>query len=153
MTKKLSNRTPTVCSFNKCSNLIQPTSYRARHMCLECEDRLAHLHTQKSATVWFNAWIASTRNRGGIITITSQDIAEIFPHDLLCPVFKVPFSMNETRGPGKRSPTIDRIDPNGDYTKGNVQIISGLANKMKQDATPAELETFARWALTEGTKQ
>ena len=42
------------------------------------------------------------------------------------------------RGIGKPihgSPTIDKINPKMGYTKGNVMVVSHLANSMKRDAT------------------
>jgi len=65
-----------------------------------------------------------------------------------CPVFGKPFV---ERGVGftNWSPSIDKIDPRKGYVKGNIQVISLLANCMKRDATPAQLKQFARWALKE----
>lgn len=64
----------------------------------------------------------------------------------VCPVFG--FELKPGRGkvtPG--SPSVDKIKPELGYTKGNIQVISHKANKMKQDATPEELRMFARWVL------
>ena len=41
------------------------------------------------------------------------------------------------------SPTIDRIDPTIGYTPSNIEVISDLANRMKQNATPEQLIKFA----------
>jgi hypothetical protein len=50
------------------------------------------------------------------------------------------------RGHGKpqdTSPSLDRIDPRKGYTRDNVWIISYRMNRIKNDATPEELETIA----------
>ena len=37
--------------------------------------------------------------------------------------------------------TIDRVDPDGGYVTGNVRVISMRANRIKSDASIAELES------------
>ena len=63
-----------------------------------------------------------------------------------CPVFGFDLVRNY-KVPQFNSPSVDRIDPSKGYVKGNVQVISQLANLMKQNATPVQLIQFAEWIL------
>lgn len=56
-----------------------------------------------------------------------------------CPILKVPLVCST-----RYSPSIDRICPDKGYIKGNIAVISNLANSMKANATPKELLIFAR---------
>jgi hypothetical protein len=71
---------------------------------------------------------------------------------LKCPVFGFNLQRNH-KVPLFNSPSVDRIDPTKGYTKDNVQIISQLANAMKQNATPKQLLQFARWILNTYEKE
>ena len=64
----------------------------------------------------------------------------------VCPVFGIDldWGMNGLNG---NSPSLDRIDPTKGYVKGNVMMMSDLANRMKQNATPEQLKQFSRYFL------
>jgi hypothetical protein len=84
--------------------------------------------------------------RGLDFNIELSDIA--IPE--LCPILKTPIIIHS--GTGKQgghmdSPSLDKIDNNKGYVKGNVQVISHKANSMKFNATPDELVLFAEWIL------
>lgn len=57
----------------------------------------------------------------------------------VCPILKVPLICST-----RYSPSIDRIYPDKGYIKGNIAVISNLANSMKANATPKELLIFAK---------
>jgi hypothetical protein len=63
----------------------------------------------------------------------------------VCPILGTKFEKNNKHSMGDNSVSVDRIVPEKGYTKGNVQIICGLANRMKNSATPEQLVKFSKW--------
>lgn len=88
--------------------------------------------------------LAGAKNRakafGLDFDISIEDI--VIPE--VCPIMKVPFKQGT-----RFAPSLDKIDPSAGYTKGNVWVISRIANAMKQDASKEELEAFAKWVENE----
>lgn len=70
------------------------------------------------------------------------------PEDFVIPEFCPIFGVRLERG-GKgyheNSPSVDRLDPNKGYVKGNISVISFRANRIKADATSSELRIIADW--------
>lgn len=68
-----------------------------------------------------------------------------------CPILGIPiitrFSINKRSGPAFNSPSLDRINNELGYIKGNIMVVSHKANTMKHTASPTELLRFAQWIL------
>lgn len=65
-----------------------------------------------------------------------------------CPVLGIALVVHEGRSGGEpNSPALDRIDNDLGYVKGNVMVVSHLANMMKSSATKDQLLSFARWVF------
>lgn len=64
-----------------------------------------------------------------------------------CPVFDEKLLYGGEGCRTKFTASIDKIKPELGYIKGNVQIISNLANMMKQNASFKELVKFANWIM------
>lgn len=64
-----------------------------------------------------------------------------------CPYLGIPLVTLLGAGRSDGSASLDRIDNSLGYIKGNVEVISDLANRMKQNANPAQLVAFAREVL------
>ena len=65
-----------------------------------------------------------------------------------CPILGITIKVGEGRIVDT-SPSLDRIDNTKGYVKGNVQVISNLANRMKNSASPELLLKFAQWIVKE----
>lgn len=66
-----------------------------------------------------------------------------------CPYMGVPFVPLDK----KYGHSLDRIDSSKGYTPENIQVISRIANVMKNGATEQELVTFAKGVLERHPKE
>ena len=83
-------------------------------------------------------------------TLKVQDLRDIITDT--CPILGLKFELNKQNqewGKGKNknnwqtSPSLDRIVPDKGYTKDNVIIISLMANSIKNQATPDQIQKVA----------
>lgn len=65
----------------------------------------------------------------------------IIPHS--CPVFNTPFDTSLYY-----RPSIDRINPELGYIKGNIAVISYRANWLKNNSTLEEIKQLHKWMLS-----
>jgi len=70
---------------------------------------------------------------------------DLLPLPLNCPVLNVPLDYWGKNSRTWRNPCIDRIIPKKGYVKGNVIVISDLANRIKNDASPSEIKKVYEW--------
>ena len=85
------------------------------------------------------------KRKGLLFDLTKEDI--IIPD--ICPIFGFKLEHNFGKNGGKyNSPSVDRSDNNKGYIKGNVWVISQLANAMKSEASPEQLIKFAEWIFS-----
>jgi len=90
--------------------------------------------------------LRAARNRARLKNLEfSIDLSDIKIPEF-CPLleFKLEYKRGHGHGPWDFSPTLDRIDSNFGYIKGNVWVISSLANRIKSDGTPEQIMMLAK---------
>ncbi len=77
--------------------------------------------------------------------IKVKDLREIITER--CPILGIKFELNKPNGKAlnnwQTSPSLDRIVPDKGYTKDNIIIVSMMANSIKTQATPKEIQKVA----------
>ena len=86
-------------------------------------------------------YIKSRAKRNGLdFNITQDDL--YLPE--YCPILNIKLEYNGNKKSNSYLPSVDRIDNTKGYIKGNVVVISTLANAMKNKATFTELKEFSK---------
>ena len=127
----------------KCSTLFKITS-KTVTLCNACNSERV-----KSQSTELKMWRRAKRRaseRNQEFNIELSDI--IIPK--FCPILGVELIENKGRSGGEdSSPALDRIDNSRGYIKGNIMVISHLANCMKSSANKEQLLKFANWILSQ----
>ncbi len=92
----------------------------------------------------FNNAKSRAKVRGIEFTITIDDV--VIPD--VCPVLGIPLFFRESVGDRSRNdnnPSIDRIDSNIGYVKGNIVVMSWRANHLKNDGTLDEFKKLVKF--------
>lgn len=91
-------------------------------------------------------WAAKKRAKEKGLPFNLEETDIVVPTH--CPYLGVELTTNARRGTDRKTVcSLDRIVPELGYVKGNVEVISHLANTMKQAATKEELILFAEALL------
>lgn len=91
-------------------------------------------------------WAARKRAKAKGLEFNIEESDIIVPTH--CPYLGIELINSRPRGDSRRDiASLDRIDPTKGYIKGNIEVISWLANTMKNNATPELLVNFAKVVL------
>lgn len=128
---------------------VNPQSYRIRQKeyQLKTLDKFAERSAKWDAKNHEGCLLRAARCRASKRGLEFNiEISDILIPDT-CPILGISI----VRGKGKLSPgsaTLDRINNDLGYVKGNVWVISSKANLMKNSATLDELVAFGKWAIS-----
>lgn len=86
--------------------------------------------------------VTSAKRRASTLDVPfdldANHIKDIWPADGLCPILKTPLAAGNLLENRNQSASLDRITPALGYIRGNVQIVSFRANRLKGDGTLEE---------------
>lgn len=118
---------------------------RVKYWNKECAKSSTDWHGRNPEAVMLRSAKHRAKRAGLPFDLVREDI--VIPE--VCPVLGMPLVCNAGTGSARQdSPSLDKIIPELGYVKGNIQVISYLANVMKHDATPSQMIKFAKWVLS-----
>lgn len=112
--------------------------YRAKNKSQLSESKKIYYKTHWSSRILYYIKLRA-KEKGIPFDITSDDLC--VPE--VCPVLGITLQVGSANIDS--SPSVDRIVPELGYVKGNVVVISHRANRIKGDASLAELEQLVTW--------
>ncbi len=80
--------------------------------------------------------------------ITPDDIAAVFPKNMICPVLNTPLEIGSINN--VNPPSLDKVLPELGYISINLAVISYRANRIKHNATADEIISVGNWVKSIG---
>ena len=106
---------------------------------------LDQCRNKKIANMYYRAKNRA-ENKDLPFNITRQDIADVWPKDDYCPALRIPLKIKVgNKIPTDNSPNLDRVIPILGYVKGNIAVVSKLANSIMSSARPSEVIKVGKW--------
>jgi len=90
--------------------------------------------------------VIRSKKRNLEYSVDEEYLRSIYPKDEFCLILNIPLKWGD-KSDKSNSPSLDRIDSNQGYIKGNLMWISLKANRMKQNSTNEELIKFSNWII------
>lgn len=103
--------------------------------------RKKHLPRLRHYNLWNNCR-QRAKKKGLEFTLEKSDI--VVPE--FCPILGIKLEHGFSETSRECSPSVDRINLDKGYTPDNIQVISYLANRMKNNATLDQLVLLGKWA-------
>lgn len=123
----------------KCGDIFKKTS-KTVTLCNKCNSE----RVKSSALEYKMVARAKCRAKDKNIEFNIQ-VSDITIPDM-CPILGIPLIEHTGKPGGKiNSPALDRIDCKKGYIKGNIRVISHLANMMKSCAEEEHMIAFSKW--------
>lgn len=112
----------------------------------QASNRRATHRLSGTPTVWMRAHAKRRAARLGVpFALTVEDIQ--IP--AVCPALGIPIIKGD-KVLHDGSPTLDRLRPELGYVRGNVVVISHLANSIKQNCTSVQVRAVGEWMRAHG---
>lgn len=123
---------------NRETALAKQKEYAQKNKEQETERASRWRTTNPARNMWLQARKRALK-KGLEFSIEVDDI--VLPEK--CPYLNIPLQVNSGKGFQPTSYSLDRINSTKGYVKGNIEVISNMANSMKRDASVEELTIFA----------
>ena len=134
----LENSTHRQCT--NCLCIFEKNAGNTSRLCKTCNT--TRVKSQSAESKMYRRAKSRARIGNYPFDIEMSDI--IIPKE--CPILKIPMYVTTGKSGGfNNSPSLDKIDPANGYVKGNIIVISQLANAMKSNASVAHLLSFSDW--------
>ena len=129
--------------------------YKSNFGCVACVkktsyDRQKKVRLTKDGSIFYmlNRAKQRAKNKKIEFSISLDDLYSVWPQDDKCPVFKVPFFFGRrNKILSQLAPSLDRINNSKGYVRGNIQIISMRANRVKSCLSKEELLNISEWII------
>lgn len=134
-------KTDTERECTRCGTIF-PRPKKTVTLCQDCNSK--RVKSEPQEVRMFRRAKSRAKDKNTEFSLDKSDI--IIPE--FCPILGVKLEPYSGKSGGRPcSPALDRVDNSKGYVKGNVIVVSHLANMMKSSASEKELLAFANWVL------